>query len=105
MSYVSKPDFWKKFDTYDAINVNSVKEIPYDYDGLMGCPITVLDKTDSWGFINFLSPDDKWLRYEIVGMLNSGNKPEAKDFAKPIVDKKCKFKRILIQKMHEWGQK
>jgi len=35
---------YPKFDNYDAINVNATKEIPYDYDGLMGVPITFLDK-------------------------------------------------------------
>ena len=32
------------YDNYDAINVNKVAEIPMDYDGVMGVPITFLDK-------------------------------------------------------------
>ena len=33
-----------KYDNYDAINVNNTSDIPYDYDGVMGVPITFLDK-------------------------------------------------------------
>lgn len=33
-----------KYDNYDAINVNKTCEIPMDYDGVMGVPITFLDK-------------------------------------------------------------
>ena len=32
------------YDNYNAINVNRVTDIPYDYDGVMGVPITFLDK-------------------------------------------------------------
>lgn len=32
------------YDNYDAINVNKVAEIPMDYKGAMGVPITFLDK-------------------------------------------------------------
>jgi hypothetical protein len=33
-----------KYDNYDAININKTKEIPMDYAGVMGVPITFLDK-------------------------------------------------------------
>ena len=33
-----------KYDNYDAIEVSKVCEIPKDYDGIMGVPITFLDK-------------------------------------------------------------
>lgn len=35
---------YPRYDNYDAINVNKVKDIPEDYDGVMGVPITFLDK-------------------------------------------------------------
>ena len=35
---------YPKYDNYDAINVNKYNDIPYDYDGCMGVPITFLDK-------------------------------------------------------------
>lgn len=37
-------DEYPKYDNYDAINVNKVAEIPCDYEGVMGVPITFLDK-------------------------------------------------------------
>lgn len=38
------PEDFPKYDNYDAINVNRVDDIPCDYDGVMGVPITFLDK-------------------------------------------------------------
>lgn len=38
------PEEYPKYDNYDAINVNRVKDIPCDYDGVMGVPVTFLDK-------------------------------------------------------------
>ena len=38
------PEEYPKFDNYDAINVNKTSDIPMDYDGLMGVPITFFDK-------------------------------------------------------------
>lgn len=49
------PEEFPKYDNYDAINVNKVNEIPCDYFGVMGVPITFLDK---------YNPD----QFEIVGI-------------------------------------
>ena len=38
------PEEYPKFDNYDAINVNKTSDIPNDYTGIMGVPITFLDK-------------------------------------------------------------
>ena len=54
------PEDYPKYDNYDAINVNKVSDIPEDYDGVMGVPITYLDKHN---------PD----QFVIVG-LNAGRK-------------------------------
>ena len=35
---------YPKYDNYDAIEVSKVSDIPMDYDGVMGVPITFLDK-------------------------------------------------------------
>lgn len=43
------------YDNYDAIEVSKTADIPYDYDGVMGVPITFMDK---------YSPD----QFEILGM-------------------------------------
>jgi len=38
------PEEFPKYDNYNAINVNKVSDIPINYDGVMGVPITFLDK-------------------------------------------------------------
>lgn len=43
-SYKKNPEQYPKYDNYDAINVDKTIEIPLDYDGIMGVPITFLDK-------------------------------------------------------------
>jgi len=35
---------YDRYDNYDAIEVGTYKEIPSDYDGMMGVPVTFLDK-------------------------------------------------------------
>ena len=49
------PEEYPAYDNYDAINVDKVAEIPMDWDGAMGVPITFLDKHN---------PD----QFEIVGI-------------------------------------
>lgn len=49
------PELNQKYDNYDAINVDSTADIPCDYAGVMGVPITFLDK---------YCPD----QFEIVGI-------------------------------------
>lgn len=39
----SKEDY-QQYDNYDAININVTNDIPCDYPGIMGVPITFLDK-------------------------------------------------------------
>lgn len=46
---------YPKYDNYDAINIDKVSDIPADYDGVMGVPITFLDK---------YSPE----QFEIIGI-------------------------------------
>ena len=38
------PDEYPRYDNYDAIEVGTYMDIPLDYDGAMGVPITFLDK-------------------------------------------------------------
>jgi hypothetical protein len=51
---------YQRFDNYDAINVNDTCDIPQDYNGVMGVPITFLDK---------YSPD----QFEILGITDRQN--------------------------------
>lgn len=47
------PEEYPKYDNYDAINVDKTSDIPCDYDGVMGVPIT---------FLNYYNPE----QFEIV---------------------------------------
>lgn len=75
---------YPKYDNYDAIEVSKVVNIPKDYDGIMGVPITFLDK---------YNPND----FEILGdsRYHDGN-----DMADDInfVNGKQKYRRILIRR-------
>ena len=51
------------FDNYEGINVNKVTDIPCDYNGIMGVPITYLDKHN---------PE----QFEILGITCRGYSPE-----------------------------
>jgi len=42
--YKDDPSKYPKYDNYDAINVDKTADIPEDYMGVMGVPITFLDK-------------------------------------------------------------
>lgn len=74
---------YPRYDTYDAINVRKVTDIPYDYAGIMGVPITIIDKYNSDQF-------------EILGEANHGSDNEY-DLFKPTINGKELFKRILIR--------
>lgn len=59
------PDAEKRYphyDNYDAINVDKVADIPVDYNGVMGVPITFMDK---------YNPDE----FEIVGCADANIVP------------------------------
>ena len=58
------PEKYPKYDNYDAINVDKVLDIPVDYDGVMGVPITFLDK---------YNPE----QFEILGILQSSTEEQA----------------------------
>ena len=42
-TYKNHEDMYPKYDNYDAIEVNKTNQIPCDYQGVMGVPITFLD--------------------------------------------------------------
>ena len=72
---------YPKYDNYDGINVNRYVDIPMDYDGVMGVPIT---------FLNYHNPD----QFEIIGLdrytgINGDN-----DFT---INGKMLFRRLLIK--------
>lgn len=61
------PEAYPTYDNYDAIEVPKTTDIPCDYFGVIGVPITFMTKHN---------PD----QFEIVGVLNSGSANEY-DFA------------------------
>jgi hypothetical protein len=38
------PEEYPKYDNYDGIDVSATSDIPYDYKGIMGVPVSFLDK-------------------------------------------------------------
>lgn len=42
--YADDPSKYPRYDNYDAIECSKVADIPEDYDGVIGVPITFLDK-------------------------------------------------------------
>lgn len=58
-----KEEEYPKFDNYDAINVNKTSDIPCDYYGAMGVPITFLDKFNP----NQFEVIDLLNRYTVLG--------------------------------------
>ena len=50
-SYELHIDEYEKYDNYDAINVDRVKDIPEDYFGVMGVPITYMDNHNPDEFV------------------------------------------------------
>ncbi len=99
------PEDYPKYDNYDAINVDKTKDIPCDYDGVMGVPITFLDK---------YCPE----QFEIIGGFNGykesdpqcslicGSLTEYKDkngmmklWTGPTVNKQALYYRLLIRKI------
>ncbi|MBP3839169.1 MAG: adenine-specific methyltransferase EcoRI family protein [Prevotella sp.] len=73
------PEEYPKYDNYDAINVNATNDIPVDYDGAMGVPITFLDK---------YNPE----QFEIIRFRKGYDE---KDLS---INGKCPYFRILIRK-------
>lgn len=74
---------YPRYDNYEAINVGRVENIPYDYDGIMGVPISFLGKHN---------PN----QFEIIGEANHGSDNQY-DLFKPIVNGKELYPRILIR--------
>lgn len=86
------PDDYPKYDYYNAINVNKVAEIPADYKGYMGVPITFMDKYNPNQF--------KIFGIMNTGELNKGIRYENTPHGRPTIDGKEIYLRILIKNKH-----
>ncbi|MBQ7238384.1 MAG: adenine-specific methyltransferase EcoRI family protein [Bacteroidales bacterium] len=89
------PDDYPIYDNYNAIEVSKTMDIPYDFEGIMGVPITFLDK---------YSPD----QFEILGLSASAGYNQnivgieflgTKD-ARPLINGKNTYARIFIRNKH-----
>ena len=92
------PEEYPRYDNYDAINVDRVSDIPVDYNGVMGVPISIMEK---------YNPD----QFEILGLWSTGYTGDVIGAAKcesvsagktivwngPTVNRKRKYCRILIR--------
>ena len=83
------PIDYPKYDNYDAINVDKTKDIPIDYDGIMGVPISFMDK---------YCPE----QFEIVGISGTDANPiyieGKKKSGRFYINGRRLYDRILIKK-------
>lgn len=106
--YAGHEDEYPKYDNYDAIEVSKVADIPFDYDGVMGVPITFLDKycPDQFEIVGFGSGSFgvevgvKGYRKEYLDKLG-GTVPTKGNLYYVIEDSPVTpYKRILIRNKH-----
>lgn len=86
------PEEYPKYANYNVIEVSKTAEIPMDYDGVMGVPITFMDK---------YNPE----QFEIIGMAEDNGKGLSGEAAEwdrlnphCIINGKAMYKRIFIRK-------
>ncbi|MCD8307012.1 MAG: adenine-specific methyltransferase EcoRI family protein [Clostridia bacterium] len=86
------PEEYPRYDNYDAINVNRTADIPFDYDGVMGVPITFLN-------------DFCLAQFEILGCteseglgLSNGLWDESSGVRQPMINGRMLYKRIFIRR-------
>ena len=82
---------YRKYDNYDAIEVPFTDAIPSDYNGVMGVPISFIDK---------YCPE----QFELLGVFNHG-KDGPWDFATATIDGVDRFKRLAIRHKRNGGKK
>lgn len=85
--YAGHEDEYPKYDNYDAIEVSKVANIPLDYDGVMGVPITFLDK---------YCPD----QFEIIGLDRYTVPKQFLVGGRVAINGKPTYARILIRNKH-----
>lgn len=82
-TYKNNETSFPKYDNYEAIEIGETKNIPIDYEGVMGVPITFMDK---------YNPE----QFEIIGKMSTTSIDEY-NFGYPYINGKKKFARILIK--------
>jgi len=89
----SQPHSASSLSDYDAINISTYTDIPYDYDGYMGVPVTFLDKYNPEQFEIYGLAASAGYTSEIVGLEFKGKKD-----ARPIINGKTTYARIFIKR-------
>ena len=87
---------YPKFDNYDAINVNTYTDIPVDYYGIMGVPITFLDKYNPAQFENIGCSDRGGDNRPAINAIRLTSKPEDS----PKIGGKKLYTRVFIRRRH-----
>lgn len=86
------PEKYPKYDNYDAINVDKVADIPCDYPGIMGVPVSFMDK---------YCPE----QFEIVGFFRDTALKKRLVAGCLTINSKLKYARIFIKNQHpEWSK-
>lgn len=91
------PEEYPKFDNYNAINVNSYKEIPCDYEDLMAVPVTFLDKYNPEQF----EIVDALNRYSLLDIFNTNEDVRARHSHTCNINGKSTYFRIVIKNKGE----
>lgn len=82
------------YDNYDAIEISKTADIPCDYNGCMGVPIT---------FMQYHNPK----QFQIIGVTANGLVPDNmkkgnyKTYNNPIINRVPKYQRVIIKKAGE----
>lgn len=89
-------DHYPKYDNYDAIEVKRVADIPCDYSGVMGVPITFMDKynPDQFEIVNALN------RYILIGEEELNEDIRKRRSHACNINGKAMFSRVLIRNKH-----
>ena len=94
------PEEYPNYDNYDAINVDKVKNIPADYSGVMGVPITFLGKHNPNQFeIVWQAAGNTRVSAPKEVLDELGYTKHSKDRGGcPVLDGETKFTRLLIRR-------
>jgi len=88
------PDEYPTYDNYDAIEVGKVAEIPADYAGVMGVPITFMDRYNPQQFSVLGLCASAGYDPEVVGI----EKDSAFQDARPLIAGRNTYARIFIRR-------
>lgn len=91
-SYAGNESEYPFYDNYDAINVDKTKDIPMDFKGVMGVPISFLDKYNPEQFEILGMASSAGYNEEVVGIPFLGDKD-----ARPIIKGVNTFARVFIK--------